>query len=103
MRRQLLSELGLTESELKGRKRLLVSSLCIKFGVLTVVARELRGEALLEGGSLKASLGKQYLAWQNSLRQDLAALFNGKTDDIAEGVIPPAIDPRFVTNVEATQ
>jgi len=95
MRRELVEQLG---SAPKGRERILLDSICTKYGVLLVLRRQLKHEPILdEGGTVSGLIDRNYLTWLNALERSVELLFNGKREDDLSDL--PAIDERFRTKV----
>ena len=92
-KRELIAELG---EEPKGSKKVALSLLCERYGIMIVMSREIRRRELIAAnGELIGLLSKQYLAWLSSFERSLQNLVNGKSDDLPNDL--PGIDPRFKT------
>lgn len=72
---QLARDLGSTWEDLSAQRRMLCESVAAKATILSLmVGYSLGGEVMAEDGTLRAPLGKHFLAWSNSMRLDLQAL-----------------------------
>ena len=75
-RESLIRDLGPTEEDLSAAQLILIDRVISALGVVRAIEERVRrtGEILSEKGELLPALGKNYIAFQNSIRHALQAL-----------------------------
>jgi len=73
-REQLIQDLGPTEEDLTAAQIILIDRVITKLGVVRCMEEHLKENHVMKGDRLSGCLRESYLAYNNSIRLDLAAL-----------------------------
>ena len=73
-RESLIRDLGPTEEDLTAAQIILIDRVVTKLGVVRCIEEHIRENSVMKGHDVAPSLQKSYLAYNNSIRLDLAAL-----------------------------
>ena len=85
IREHLIADLAAREEDLTAAQRLLVDRIICKLGVSRCIEEHIRESSVMVEGDLAPSLKAHYLAYQNSIRLDLQALFPRGLGKVARG------------------
>ena len=87
VREGLIQDLGPTEKDLTTAQLVLIDRIVTKLGVVRCIEEYIREHTVMTGARLSPSLRESYLAYNNSIRLDLAALGINKRNK--EAILTP--------------